>query len=155
MSDRFLRAVLALYPRGFRRRYGTEVQDLVNDLEAAGDSSRLSLIGGLLISAVTERLRAVPLDIRLTVPTLLAVAALGTAVGLKGSRSGQRSPRAVASAGTHVWRAFKASTRLGSGTLGSGETAVEAVPMRLRNGWPVAESTPPPPPPSATVEGQG
>jgi hypothetical protein len=32
MSNRFLRAVLALYPRGFRRRYGPEVQGLVNDL---------------------------------------------------------------------------------------------------------------------------
>ena len=36
MSNRFLRAVLALYPRGFRRRYGPEVQGLVNDLEAGG-----------------------------------------------------------------------------------------------------------------------
>jgi hypothetical protein len=57
MSNRFLRAVLAVYPRRFRRRYGPEVQGLVNDLEAAGDRSRLRLVSGLLVSAVAERLR--------------------------------------------------------------------------------------------------
>jgi small-conductance mechanosensitive channel len=155
VSNRFLRAVLSLYPRGFRRRYGTEVQDLVNDLEAAGDRSRLSLVSGLLMSAAAERLRAVLLDIRLAVPALLAVAALGTIVGLDGSRSGRRSPRAAVSAGTHVWRAFRASGRLGSGTSSSGIMVVEAVPMGLRNGWPVVELTPPPPPPRPSVEAQG
>ena len=85
MSNRFLRAVLALYPRGFRRRYGPEVQGLVNDLEAAGDRSRLRLVSGLLVSAVAERLRTVRLDARLTLPTLVAVAALGTIVGAAGS----------------------------------------------------------------------
>ena len=84
MSNRFLRAVLALYPRGFRRRYGPEVQGLVNDLEAAGDRSRLRLLSGLLVSAVAERLRTVRLDARLTIPTLVAVAALGTIVGAAG-----------------------------------------------------------------------
>ena len=84
MSNRFLRAVLALYPRGFRRRYGPEVQGLVNDLEAAGDRSRLRLVSGLLVSAVAERLRTVRLDARLTIPTLVAVAALGTIVGAAG-----------------------------------------------------------------------
>ena len=84
MSNRFLRAVLALYPRGFRRRYGPEVQGLVNDLEAAGDRSRLRLVSGLLVSAVAERLRTVRLDARLTISTLVAVAALGTVVGAAG-----------------------------------------------------------------------
>jgi hypothetical protein len=84
MSNRFLRAVLALYPRGFRRRYGPEVQGLVNDLEAAGDRSWLRLVSGLLVSAVAERLRTVRLDARLTIPTLVAVAALGTIVGAAG-----------------------------------------------------------------------
>jgi hypothetical protein len=80
----FLRAVLALYPRGFRRRYGPEVQGLVNDLEAAGDRSRLRLVSGLLVSAVAERLRTVRLDARLTIPALVAVAALGAIVGAAG-----------------------------------------------------------------------
>ena len=84
MSNRFLRAVLALYPRGFRRRYGPEVQGLVNDLEAAGDRSRLRLVSGLLVSAAAERLRTVRLDARLTLSTLFAVAALGTIVGAAG-----------------------------------------------------------------------
>ncbi len=84
MSNRFLRAVLALYPRGFRRRYGPEVQGLVNDLEAAGDRSRLRLVSGLLVSAVAERLRTVRLDARLAIPTLVAVAALGTIVAAAG-----------------------------------------------------------------------
>ena len=95
MSNRFLRAVLALYPRGFRRRYGPEVQGLVNDLEAAGDRSRLRLVSGLLVSAVAERLRTVRLDARLTIPTLAAVAALGTIV----SAAGPAAPPATALAG--------------------------------------------------------
>ena len=95
MSNRFLRAVLALYPRGFRRRYGPEVQGLVNDLEAAGDRSRLRLVSGLLVSAVAERLRTVRLDARLTIPTLAAVAALGTIV----SAAGPAATRATALAG--------------------------------------------------------
>jgi hypothetical protein len=152
MSSRLLRAVLAVYPRDFRRRYGAEVQDLVNDLEAAGDRSRVRLLSGLLMNAVTERLRAVRLDVRLTVATLLTVAALGTTVGVKWSRGGQRVPHAVARAGTHVWWSLKSSTRLGSGTLSSGELPAAPVQTRLRNGWPVAESTPPPPPPSPSVE---
>ena len=95
MSNRFLRAVLALYPREFRRRYGPEVQGLVNDLEAAGDHSRLRLVSGLLVSAVAERVRTLRLDARLTIPTLVAVAALGTIVGA----AGPAAPPATALAG--------------------------------------------------------
>jgi len=91
MSNRFLRFILALYPRGFRRRYGREVQDIVNDLEASGDHSRLWLVSGLLVSAVAERLQAVRQDARLTIPTLTVVAALGASVGLHWLRGGQVS----------------------------------------------------------------
>ena len=98
MSNRLLRAILALYPRGFRRRYGPEIQDLVNDMEAAGDRSRLRLAGGLLLSAAAERLRAVRVDTRLAIPTLAAVVALGTIVGVTSSPGGRHLPRTVAPA---------------------------------------------------------
>jgi hypothetical protein len=58
MSNRIMRALIALYPRAFRRRYGTELRDLLEELEGAGDRSRLRLVGGLLAGAATERLRA-------------------------------------------------------------------------------------------------
>jgi hypothetical protein len=98
MSDRLVRAILALYPREFRRRYGPEVKDLVNDLEAAGDRSRLRLVGGLLVSAAAERLRAVRLDARLAIHTLAAAAALGTIVGVTSSPGGRHLARTVAAA---------------------------------------------------------
>ena len=104
MSNRFLRAVLALYPRGFRRRYGPEVQGLVNDLEAAGDRSRLRLVSGLLVSAVAERLRTVRLDARLTIPALVAVAALGTIVGLNWSRGDSASSTPSHATAHTCWR---------------------------------------------------
>ena len=106
MSNNCLRAVLALYPRGFRRRYGPEVQGLVNDLEAAGDRSRLRLVSGLLVSAVAERLRTVRLDARLTISTLVAVAALGTVVGVADLRLRRRRRRGAdgATRGGHVER---------------------------------------------------
>ena len=98
MSNRLLRAILLLYPRAFRRRYGPEIQDLVNDLAAAGDRSRLRLAGGLLLSAAAERLRAVRVDTRLAIPTLAAVVALGTIVGVTSSPGGRHLPRTVAPA---------------------------------------------------------
>ena len=119
MSNRFLRAVLALYPRGFRRRYGPEVQGLVNDLEAAGERSRLRLVSGLLVSAVAERLRTVRLDARLTVPTLVAVAALGTIVGLNWSRDAQRFQRPTARASTYLLAAAGPAARSATGVAGS------------------------------------
>ena len=58
MTKTIVRVVLALYPRAFRRRYGPEVRDLVEELEGAGEQSRLRLVGGLLAAAAAERLRA-------------------------------------------------------------------------------------------------
>jgi hypothetical protein len=155
VSNRLLRAVLALYPRAFRRRYGAEVQDLVNDLEAAGDRSRLRLVSGLLISAAEEQLRAARQPARLTMATLLAVAAVGMTVVVNWSRGRQRFPRPVAGAATHTPRAFRSSTRLGQDTSSSGKTVAIPVLMRLRNGWAVVEPTgpPPPPPPPQSVAG--
>ena len=121
MSNRFLRAVLALYPRGFRRRYGPEVQGLVNDLEAAGDRSRLRLVSGLLVSAVAERLRTVRLDARLTIPTLVAVAALGTIVGAAGPAATPATALAGAHGATHGGQVERGQTRgyAGDGARGA------------------------------------
>ena len=136
MSNRFLRAVLAVYPRGFRRRYGPEVQGLVNDLEAAGDRSRLRLVSGLLVSAVAERLRTVRLDARLTIPTLVAVAALGTIVGAAGPAAtpatalpGPMAPPAAMATPTPggFLRGF------GSGTFSRGVRGAAAPARRARN----------------------
>jgi hypothetical protein len=102
MSNRLLRAVLALYPRGFRRRYGPEVQGLVNDLEAAGERSPLRLVSGLLVSAVAERLRTLRLDAPLTIAAILAVAALSTIVGLSWSRAGQHAQQSSARDSTYL-----------------------------------------------------
>jgi hypothetical protein len=75
MSNRLVRAVLALYPRSFRRRYGREVRELVEELEGAGDQSRLRLVGGLLAAAAAEWLRATRAAAALSIIALLAVAA--------------------------------------------------------------------------------
>ena len=117
MSNTFLRAVLAVYPRGFRRRYGPEVQGLVNDLEAAGDRSRLRLVSGLLVSAVAERLRTVRLDARLTIPTLAAVAALGTIVGAAGPAAPPATALGRAHGATHGRQVERGRTR---GSAGDG-----------------------------------
>lgn len=95
MSSWFLRFILALYPRGFRRRYGREVQDLVNDLEASGDHSRLWPVSELLVSVVTERLQAVRPEARLTIPTLAVAAALRATIGLHRLCAGQDHPPAA------------------------------------------------------------
>jgi hypothetical protein len=136
MSNRLLRAILMLYPRGFRQRYGPEMQDLVNDLEAAGDRSRLRLVGGLLLSAGAERLRAVRLDARLAIHALAAVAALSTIVGLSSSPAGRHFPRHVAHARTYplapttstppVRVKFDATGGAALGVPGGGPTSVSA-----------------------------
>jgi protein-S-isoprenylcysteine O-methyltransferase Ste14 len=53
------RAVLALYPRGWRDRYGCEVADLADELIMAGETTRLRAALGLAGGAAVERCRAV------------------------------------------------------------------------------------------------
>jgi hypothetical protein len=143
MSHRLLRFILALYPRGFRRRYGREVQDLVTDLEASGEHSRISLVGGLLVSAVAERLHAVRPHARLTIPTLVVVAALlGASVGLHWLGSGQRFPRASVGAGTYLPPTTKPSTRPGTAQAPTGQ------PPPLPTDAAAGRGVPPPPPPT-------
>jgi hypothetical protein len=57
MTDRLHRALLALYPRAWRARYGRELADLVADLRADGAApSRITV--DLVRAAGVERLRA-------------------------------------------------------------------------------------------------
>ncbi len=142
MSNRLLRIILALYPRSFRRRYGREVQDLVNDLEAASDRSRLWLVSELLVSAMAERLQAVRSHARLTISTLVVVAALGATVGLHRVRGGQGHPLATASAGTYRRPTVKPSTRLGTTDARAGQ------PTSLPRNAAAARGVPAPPPPA-------
>ncbi len=79
MSNRIMRALIALYPRAFRRRYGPELRDLVEELEGAGDRSKLRLLGGLLAGAATERLRVSRAGAALLVVAVIALAASATA----------------------------------------------------------------------------
>jgi hypothetical protein len=142
MSNRFLRFILALYPRSFRRRYAREVQDLVNDLEASGDHSRRWLVSGLLVSAVAERIQAARPHARLTIPTLAVVAALGATIGLHRSHAGQGHPLATASAGTYLAPTTEPSTRLSSADAPSGQ------PMPLPRNAAATPGVPPPRPPT-------
>lgn len=141
MSNRLLRAILALYPRSFRRRYGRELQDLFNDLEAASDHSRLWLVSELLASAVAQRLRAARRDARLTITTLAVVAAVGATMDLHWSDGGQRPPRAIANTDTYV---PPTSTRVGS--AGPQPVNQSRRPVTLAA---VARDLPPPPPPAS------
>jgi protein-S-isoprenylcysteine O-methyltransferase Ste14 len=67
------RRLLALYPRGWRDRYGAEVADLADELIAAGDTTRLRAALGLLTGAAAERWRVVT-SRAILVPAAAAVA---------------------------------------------------------------------------------
>ena len=57
MSHGFVRMLISLYPRRWRRRYGAELEQLVVEMDANRDRSRMSLAAGLVASAGVERLR--------------------------------------------------------------------------------------------------
>ena len=142
MNNRLLRFILALYPRGFRRRYGREVQDLVDDLQASSDRSRLWLVSELLVSAIAQRLQAVRPRARLMISTLVVVVALGATIGLHRLHGGQRHPLATASAGTYLPRTTEPSTRVGS------EDAPTGQPIPLPRKAAAARGVSPLPPPA-------
>jgi protein-S-isoprenylcysteine O-methyltransferase Ste14 len=70
------RPLLALYPRGWRDRYGAEVADLANELIAAGETTRLRAAADLLGGAAAERWR-VATSRAVLVPTAAGAAAAG------------------------------------------------------------------------------
>jgi hypothetical protein len=64
MSSRLTRALLKLYPRRIRNRYGSELVDLQDELRSQGNLSRTGLIrdtlsGAVLVRSVRERARLV------------------------------------------------------------------------------------------------
>ncbi len=54
LADRILR----LYPRAWRDRYGDEVRDLVDELSAKGEFSKLRVASGLVVAALVQRVRS-------------------------------------------------------------------------------------------------
>ena len=70
------RRLLALYPRGWRDRYGCEVADLADELITAGETTPLRATLDLLAGAATERLRVVARR-AVVAPGVTAVAVVG------------------------------------------------------------------------------
>lgn len=58
LNRRLMRGLLALYPRAWRDRYGTEVASLTDELISAGDTTPLQGALNLMAGALTERGRA-------------------------------------------------------------------------------------------------
>ena len=78
MSSRLMRALLRLYPRRVRKRYGDELLDLQSELAAKGDLSRTRLIrdvfaGALLVRSSRQRAHVV-------IGAVLVMVGLATAV---------------------------------------------------------------------------
>ena len=84
MSSRATRALLKLYPRRIRDRYGDELLDLEDELRAHGDVSRARLIRDMLTGALlirTNHQRA-----RLAIGAVLVVGGLAVAGAMLGER---------------------------------------------------------------------
>ncbi len=146
MSKRIVRAVLALYPRAFRRRYGPEVRDLVEELEGAGEESRLRLLGGLLACAAAERLRATRPTAAVSIVAVVAVAASATILALQ-STSPTHHVTGVAAASVAITAMRSAAP--GPGPIVSPIAVSAPTPTSTVDGqtWIEHETSLPPPPP--------
>ena len=76
MSSRMTRTLLKLYLRRIRDRYGEELLDLQDQLQARGGVSRMRLIGDMLAAALL--VRRVPPAV-LTIGVLFVIGGLATA----------------------------------------------------------------------------
>lgn len=83
MSSRLTRALLKLYPRRIRTRYGDELLGLQDELRAQGDVSRVRLIRDMLAGALLVR----PARTYLVVGAVLVVGGLAVADTIAGGRS--------------------------------------------------------------------
>jgi protein-S-isoprenylcysteine O-methyltransferase Ste14 len=95
MNRRLLRLILALYPRDWRQRYGTEVADLAQDLVADGERTPWRSALDLLAGAAKTRARAVTAAPTATIAgAVIAVSAAGLVlVGYRhGNRGGSEKP---------------------------------------------------------------
>ncbi len=57
MSARPFKFIISIYPKGWRRRYGRELEQLVRDLEAGKDRAPLRIAADLLFNAASARVR--------------------------------------------------------------------------------------------------
>jgi hypothetical protein len=92
MSSRLTRALLKLYPRRIRNRYGEELLDLEDELRAQGEVSRTRLIrdmlaGALLIRPSRQRARLVTGAVLVVVGLVVA----DTVIGGRGTESPARA----------------------------------------------------------------
>ncbi len=123
MSSRLTRALLKLYPRRVRKRYGAELLDLQDELRAQGDVSRIRMIRDMLAGALLLRpaRRA-----RLVIGAALVIAGLavtGAIVSGPGTGSPSRSSHSHVRLGAKNLRlAVKTATAVpyGSCFVGSG-----------------------------------
>lgn len=96
MSRRLLRTVLMLYPRGWRRRYGRELHELIDELDRNHDRSRVGMVAGLLGAAAHERSRSLGAFIMTTkAPLGLAATAIVAAVVVVVAISGRSDHASV------------------------------------------------------------
>jgi hypothetical protein len=77
MKTRAIRVLIALYPRPWRERYGSELENLTLEVIRRGESARALVVLDLIRGAATERLRAHP-----AAASILAAAAAATTVML-------------------------------------------------------------------------
>jgi hypothetical protein len=61
VKQRLVAAAIALYPKRWRERYGIEVEDLVDELRAAGHSSQVRLLASLVCTGLAQRLKTMVL----------------------------------------------------------------------------------------------
>jgi hypothetical protein len=91
MNRRLLRALLALYPRAWRDRYGAEVAHLTGELIAAGETTPLAGALNLMAGGVTERGRALAGSRRFAL-AMAAAAVLAVAGSLFATTHAQPEP---------------------------------------------------------------
>jgi hypothetical protein len=90
-TRRAIRLMIALYPRRWRRRYGSELEDLVLEAIEHRDSSTTVVLLNLVQGVANERLRALPASAPLIAVALAGVVTM-TDLGLREGRSS--TPRA-------------------------------------------------------------
>ena len=91
MSSRLTRALLKLYPRRIRDRYGDELLELQDELRARGDVSRMRMVRDMLAGAFLIRRgrRAY-----LMIGAVLVIAGIATAGAMIGGRGTDLPARA-------------------------------------------------------------
>lgn len=87
------RGLLALYPRGWQHRYGSEVADLAEELIAAGETTPTRAALGLFAGAAVERWRVSTSRAVLTPAAAAAAAACGIALAVSHTLNGAAATR--------------------------------------------------------------